>query len=144
MIKNSTYWLSLSIFLASSLFAASSWGQYEILKHFEAGFGNISVPRNGVAVSNGVLIGSTTRGGSGSGGDDGGIYSLNFDGSGFREVHYFNNLSAAVTDFTVDGDRVVGVAARGGAMDGGGLFSVRMEQIFKFFTNSQLRKTIFQ
>ncbi|HEY7138312.1 MAG TPA: choice-of-anchor tandem repeat GloVer-containing protein [Acidimicrobiia bacterium] len=81
-----------------------------------------------LTLDKGVLYGATLKGGAG---DHGVVFSIRRDGSRYTPLHVFKGApsdgSQAHSDFVVVGDTLYGMTAKGGAHDGGSLFSVRTD-----------------
>jgi uncharacterized repeat protein (TIGR03803 family) len=104
---------------------------FKTLHTFTAGSDNGSGNQphhDSLTLDKGVLYGTTLKGGSG---DNGVVFSIRRDGSGYRPLHVFKGApldgSQSHSDFVVVGDTLYGMTAKGGAHDDGSLFSVRTD-----------------
>ena len=90
-----------------------------------------AIPCGGLVLSNGVLYGTTLAGGFG---ENGVIFSLNTDGSGFTVLHHFTAVDPStrtnsdgarpVANLLLAGGTLYGTAAAGGSSTSGTVFSI--------------------
>ena len=123
-MKKITLLFSFLLFLG----LGTSKAQYTVLHNFDDtgknGNANGANPRNNdLILSGNVLYGMTTFGGAN---DSGCIFSINTDGSGYKDLHDFNNASGAIPsgDLTISGNVMYGMTAIGGVHNGGAIFSI--------------------
>ena len=96
--------------------------QYSILHNFRFGTSDGSDPNGGVAILGSKIYGTTLLWGSGQ---DGVLYSMNLDGTGYQVLHNFSGADGnqPESDLTFAGTTLFGTAEFGGGADNGTIFS---------------------
>jgi uncharacterized repeat protein (TIGR03803 family) len=96
-------------------------GQYQLLHDFNDTAGEI--PKGSLVLSGNVLYGMTETGGAN---DSGCIFSINTNGTGFKDLFDFNGTNGAspIRDLVFLGNRLVGMTYKGGVNGYGCIFSI--------------------
>jgi uncharacterized repeat protein (TIGR03803 family) len=110
---------SLAGFSSTSIFAAP---QITILHSFQSGASDGAGPRSGVAVLGNKIYGTTLLLGAGQ---DGVLYSVNTDGTGYQVLHSFSGPDGnqPQSNLIISGSKIFGTAQFGGERDAGTVFS---------------------
>jgi len=85
-------------------------------------------PQAGVIITNGVLYGTTRNGGTGSPGEDGTVFRLSSDGSGFTNLYSFTGGTDGgqiYSSLILWGTTLFGTSLFGGASNSGCIFSIQ-------------------
>jgi uncharacterized repeat protein (TIGR03803 family) len=109
---------------------------FAILHSFGINPGEAANPEGGLVLSGNALYGTTASGGSG---DNGTVFKLNTDGTGFAILHsftadsidssgaYTNSDGADPSALVLSGGRLCGTASSGGSSGSGTLFAVNVD-----------------
>src|SRR5438552_1420912 len=79
------------------------------------------MPSAGLDLSGNTLYGTTTGGGSSGKGT---VFAVNTDGTGFTNLHNFNNVSGSDSRLVLSGSTLYGTTGQGGLNNRGTVFAV--------------------
>lgn len=98
---------------------------FAVLHSFSGSTGDGSSPRGALAIGDGVLYGTTSRGGASGFGT---VFRIDSDGSDFALLHSFTTSGADGSEpegsLVLDGGVLYGMTPRGGASDAGTVFRI--------------------
>ena len=97
---------------------------YAVLHTFTGGTTDGATPYSGLVLNDGVLYGTTSGGGADN---DGTIFSINTDGTGFNVLYSFtggSDGSAPAADLILSGSTLYGTTSEGGPDEDGAIFSI--------------------
>ena len=102
---------------------------YGLLREFAGGDNDGAAPQGSLIVSGSTLYGVTPRGG---GSDEGVVFKMNTDGSGFDLLHTFsepgtNIMPGPTGSLVLSGSTLYGMAAYGGDYGGGVIFELNTD-----------------
>ncbi len=113
---------------------------YQVLHSFTDGTGDGGIPEGVLALNGSTLYGTTYLGGST---DDGAVFSINADGTGFQVLHSFTAASTGLSPeagVTLVGSALYGSTNAGGSSGHGTIFSINTDgtgyQVLHSFTTS--------
>ncbi len=94
--------------------------------HSFTGGADGSSPYGGLVISGGALYGTTAQGG---GGGNGVVFSINTDGTGFKNLHSFTGADGAGPNagMYLTGSTLYGATSSGGASGNGAVFSINTD-----------------
>jgi uncharacterized repeat protein (TIGR03803 family) len=107
-----------------TIFSVDTTGKgYKVLHNFNDTAGEMSISLGSLVLSGGVLYGMTEAGGKYN---DGCIFSINTDGSNYKDILDFNGTNGyePFGSLAVSGNKLYGMTSRGGANSFGLIFSI--------------------